>query len=229
MNKRDFYPSQYITGHGKTEYICDVPDGDCQVQLDVRSSKPHTVYLHTSNDPEVAPTVYGHGTTTYGVFNVKGLTAIRISTSKDTVISYRVQHRLRKMADPINDEIVSLPVPPPQIPLATLVSRAVGERLSELTGEKNPQIDLEELIDDLPDDVDPEFGPGSMEMDAEFVEKWSARAKEPDAKVAPSPDANPKPPVVDKGLQQQPKRQSPLDPRIAEIERLLVSLKAGDE
>lgn len=227
MNKRDFYPSQYVTGHGKTDYFVDVPNGDCQVQIDVRSSKPHTVYLHTSDDVAVAPVCYAQGTHTYATFNVAGLTHIRIAANKDAVVSYRVQHRLRKMADPINDEIVSLPVPPPQIPLATLVSRAVGERLSELTGETNPQIDLEELIDDLPDDVDPEFGPGAMEMDEEFTEKWSQRTKPPvveDSKPSkPAPTSSP----PTQSVQQPAKSEPQADPRIAAIEKLLVELKGN--
>lgn len=225
MNARDFYPSQFTTVVGQTDHLVDVPDGDCQVQLDVRSSKNHCVYLHTSVDPKVPGVVYGTGLHTLSCFNVKGLAFIRITTAKDCVVSYRVQHRLRTMADPINDEIVSLPVPPPKIPLAQLVSRAVGEKLQELTGQKDPQIDLEELIDDLPDDVDPEFGPGHMEMDEEFDDKWKARSKQPPTQ---KPSSNPAPAAATadpKSVQQPADPKPQADPRIAEIERLLVALK----
>lgn len=221
-NARDFFPTQYTTGQGKSDYIVDVDDGDCQVSVDVRSNKEVAVLLHYSNDPDVKPIVYGTGKSIFGRFNVKGLTAIRLlPANKDAIVTYKVEHRLRRMSDPINDHIVSLPVPPPTVSLAELVSRQVAERLGELTGEKDPQIDLEELIDDLPNDVDEEFGPGYMEMDAEFDAKYRAKA-------APDPvPANPTAPPPERVQQPveptQPAKQT--DPRLAEIERLLVSLK----
>lgn len=224
---RDIYTTQYQTFTGKERYVVDVPDGDCQVEIDLRSSRPATVYLHTR--PDGPGMVYATGHEVFGRFNVAGLLALSIETSKGSVVSYKVQHRLRKMADPLNDEIVSLPVPPPQIPLADLVSRAVGERLQELTGEKDPQVDLEELIDDLPSDVDEEFGRGAMEIDEDFGESWQKRA----AKAPNKPPRGNSPPAGsppnDTGVQQpveptKPTKQA--DPRLAEIERLLVALKA---
>lgn len=226
-NKRDFYHTQYQTRTGQTSYVVDVPDGDCQVELDIRSNKDVCVQLHTDIDPKKPGLVYATGKAVFGRFNVAGLLAISLNCSKDAIVSYKVQHRLRKMSDPINDEIVSLPVPPPQIPLQDLVSRIVGERLQEATGEKDPQVDLEELIEDLPYDVDEEFGIGHMEVDEDFGAKWQERTKQPrNPPAKPKSDPAPKP-ESPRVRDDEGKPGNQIDARVAEIEKLLVALKAN--
>lgn len=228
-NSRDFYPSQYTVASGKKTYYVDVPDGDCQVNVDCRSNSPHTIYLHTSNDPKALPIVYASGNReTTGRFNVAGLVGISIETTEKAVIAYKINHRERRMSDPINDYIVSLPVPPPTVGLEELVSRAIAEKMEALTGETNPQIDLEELLEDEYPDVDSEFGPGAMEMDEEFDQKFRSKAA-PNPK--PSTGDTEPPPAPAEGVRKpvepkQPAKQA--DNRIAEIERLLIELKAGN-
>lgn len=228
-NSRDFYPSQYTVASGKKTYFIDVPDGDCQVSIDCRSNQPHTIYLHVSNDPKALPIVYASGNRqTDGRFNIAGLTGISIETAEKAVIAYKINHRERRMSDPINDYIVSLPVPPPTIGLEQLVSRAIAEKMEALTGETSPQIDLEEILEDEYPDVDSEFGPGAMEMDEEFDSKFRNKSV-PQAKPDPVPTAAspaPAPSVRESVEPDKPAKQ--VDPRLAEIERLLVSLKAGN-
>lgn len=149
---------------GEEEYTIELPDGDCQVDYEVRATCPVTLYLEgfeVSIPWEV-------GTLLKNRIVVRGLDSLRIRpVDAETEIAVRVYHQPVVLEDPVDDKPCEVSVQVPvQLSLSDLINQTVHAKLAELRGDEGDEDDeADEIIDNLPDDMDPEFGPGRMDYE----------------------------------------------------------------
>lgn len=176
-------PENVTVFRGDTHYEIDLPDGDCQVEFEFRSDQRMQLYLLAGD--KCIP--LGSGEYVYGFYKVVNCKALVVKVAqKDAFVAFEVYHWPCVVREKVDRTPVAVSLPePPKIDITQLMSRIVGEKLKEEFDET--EVEIEELIEDLPPDIDEEFGPGYAELDEEFLER-RARRIAPDAaeKVAAS-------------------------------------------
>lgn len=186
MKPKVIHPELFSVVSGQSEYVIDVPDGDCQLDYWIMSDGWCTLYL--SSDAHVMPLECGYSIS--GRCLVRGAKALIVKAAPTAAVAIRVFHSEATVADPIDDKPIAVAIPEPQqIPLSELIGRVVADRVraevAALTG-KEPEdleVDVDDLLEDLPPDIDEEFGPGHMEMDDDgplFDELARGRTPDPE-------------------------------------------------
>lgn len=191
MKRRNIIdPSSYSVNFGKKEYLADIPDGDQQIRYDIRADGEVEVYLG-AGDLGIPIGNGRHITGTLRVYDARFI-IMRCAETTRVAASIRTAPITRRERE--DDTPVDISVPEPmQINLQAMVSRLVGEALA--ANNADTMIAVDDHIMGLPDDVDPEFGPGFMEMteDEEIAMGVRAKQKKVAPEAPPEPEA-PKPP-----------------------------------
>lgn len=174
---------------GETQHLIDLPDGDCQVDYDIRADGECKLYWIVADDGVLIPEALG--AFLKGRRRVRHLKGMAVRCSKSTRVGITVYHQQVQIVDPLNDEPVEIITPEmPPMSLAQMVGGLVAQELAS-RGVDDDQLDPEDIIEDMiesmPDDIDPEFGPGNMELDDEMENKVRKKEK----KVRPSDDDGP--------------------------------------
>lgn len=183
MRRKVIIPENITVHTGKTEYTVDLPDGDCQIRYEIKSDKSVSMFLVAGK--KLIP--FSNGDHITGTTNVARCNGILIKAPKTAQVAFEIYHEQRTALDPINQKPVEVPIPEPvSVPLAELVGRVVADKLAEAG--HGDRIDIEELIEDYPDDIDEEFGNGYMEMDDDMENRVADLS---DNSVQPSEGDNP--------------------------------------
>ena len=148
----------------KPQHEIDLPDGDVQMEYDIRSTGNVEMFLVAGE--KLIPFDKGHKLR--GIEKVRDVNGLVLRPEKKTqLIGVEIYLDTVTLGETGDDRPVEIAEPAPlTMSIHEMVGRVVGEAMSEATGVD--KIDIGELVDDLPDDVDPEFGPGYMEMDEDY-------------------------------------------------------------
>lgn len=159
---------------GREKYEVDLPDGHCQIDYELYSDGPLVLFVVAGKS--VLPLDRGHRLC--GRSRVRDMKSLLIRPDdKSQIVAIRVYHKELKVLEPLDDTPVEIVEPEgTSMSIYDMVGRIVGEHLVQ-QGVAEEQVSIEELVEDLPGDVDAEFGPGFMEMDEEYEKKRAARVE----------------------------------------------------
>jgi len=157
---------------GADSYAIDLEDGDCQLDYLVLSDMQCAVYLGLGD--KVLPIAVG--TRVSGRLLVKDAHWLMVKPENPAAqVAIQVFHVARRVVDANDGKPVAVYVPTlPPVDLRAQVSRLVAQRLEETDSyliDRDPP--------ELPDDLDEEFGPGSVQLedDDEIEEHLNALRK----------------------------------------------------
>jgi len=178
---------RYAVHTGKHEYVVQLEPGDCQIDFDCRADDCIRLYLGLGN--KTIPV--GRGDHVHGRLFVEDAQWIMIRTDKKTMVAACVTQVTRSIVsrhDPVPCAVIAPEAP--VVDLRTMVSRLVGQQLEEVNGPGAQEVDLSDIIEELPDDMDPEFGVGFMELDEdtalmfEDTRRFISKRKKEEAEAA---------------------------------------------
>lgn len=167
--------SDFDVKTGDKEYVIDLEDGDLQLDYLFYCDRPFQLYIGMGD--KVIP--LGAGFTMQGRLRIKDARWLMLKTEKTAQLACQVFAQTVAITERLDYTplVVSI-APPPSVDMRAMVSRLVGQALEETHGRGKQEVEIDELVGDLPDDVDPEFGPGFMDLDEERTESYIHAVRE---------------------------------------------------
>lgn len=157
---------------GEETYYFDLPNGACQLDLEIRST--HAVQLYLCGDETTIP--WERGLRICERIYLSDLDSVRIDADQEAEIAVRLDYVGMRLEDELDDRPSEVSVPVPvQLTIHDLINQAISQRLAE-QDEDEEEDDFEEYVDNLPDDIDTEFGPGKAEVPVYEPKKRSRRS-----------------------------------------------------
>jgi len=204
MKKAAFLnPAHFTVKSGEKEYVADLPDGNLQIRYEVFADAPVEIWLGAG---KLAIPI-GRGNYIRRTLRVADARFLFFRCAETTTVAFNVGTTPIRVAEERDDTPVNIAVPEAlSVDISKMVSQLVGEQMREQMG--TTEIDIDEIIDDLPEGADPEFGPGSTIMEPDDpgvqrqlreVDRQLADAKKKgEAPASPKGPEAPKPPEASK-------------------------------
>lgn len=174
----------YDVKTGEKEYVIELQRGDVQIDYVFYADK--IVHLYVGLGVKVIP--FGSGFCVQGRLRIKDGQWIMIKTMKEALVACQVFVKEITISETLDmtPSMVNM-VPPPVVDMRAMVDRLVAQKLEDTYGKGRLEVEVDELLDDMPDDVDKDFGVGFMDMDEEHTEQMiqKVRARNVKAKVSP--------------------------------------------
>lgn len=152
-------PERYDVRMGEADYAVELGGGDRQVDYSILCDCECAVYIGAGKDKGIPIAV---GTNVRGRVLVKEAQWLLVKPAKRTaVVAIQVMACERRIQDPVDGKPLAVFVPElPPINLMDHMRRLVGQKAEE--EDIYIQMDEEDLF---PDDIDAEFGSGSMQFE----------------------------------------------------------------
>jgi len=151
---------EFVVFCGEKEYVVPIPQGDVQIDYTVLADGPCAIYVAFGE--KSVPLDVGHKL--MGRLLVADVRWMMVKPEKKTtMVAIRVLHRERHLSDK-NDGLSAVVQVPDREPydVRAMVRRLVGQELDDARGRTYDGPELDELV---PDDVDPEFGMGHVQLE----------------------------------------------------------------
>lgn len=186
MKKAGFLnPHLFTMKTGEKEYLADIPDGNVQLRYQIYADEAVSVYLGAG---KIAIPL-GRSTHFNRTIRVADAKFLLVRADPATTLAISVGTKPIRVSETPDHTPVDISVPEPlSVDISKMVSQLVGEAL-QAQGE-GTEIDIEEIIGDLPEGTDPEFGPGFtlMQEDDPGVLKELEKIKQAEARAAKPPE-----------------------------------------